>query len=132
MAMKLSDIYEHPAPPSNEEKRLIYNYIILPLVLKIVKHNKCELYKKARSLRSVFVRAADLIIAKIDADLTEPRQAMLNHNFVINELGSTHNSLDYRITCRGYEERLTFSREYLLREINIRISAYTAEIFMKK
>lgn len=132
MAMKISEIYDQAIPPSNEEKRLIYDYIILPLVLKVVNHNQCELNKKARSLRSVFVRTAEIIIAKIDSDLNVSRQIMLSQNFVVNKLSSDHTNLEYQINCRGYEERLSFSREFLLTEINARISAHIAEIFMKK
>ncbi|RCW46459.1 hypothetical protein [Paenibacillus prosopidis] len=132
MAMKLSEIFDRTAAPSREELRLIYDYIILPLVLKVVKHNQRELDKKARSLRSVFVRAADLIIAKIDTDLTISRRKMLNQNIVVNEINSVHNYVTYQINYHGYEERLTFSREYLLTEINTSISTYTSEIFLKK
>lgn len=132
MAMKLSEIFDGTAPPSREELRLIYDYIILPLVLKVVKHNQRELDKKARSLRNVFVRTADLIISKIDADLTVTRRIMLNQNIVVNELNSVHKYVTYQINCHGYKERLTFSREYLLTEINTRISTYTSEIFLKK
>lgn len=132
MAMKLSEIFDGTAPPSREELRLIYDYIILPLVLKVVKHNQRELDKKARSLRSVFVRTADLIISKIDADLTVTRRIMLNQNIVVNELNIVHKYVTYQINCHGYKKRLTFSREYLLKEINTRISTYTSEIFLKK
>lgn len=132
MAMKLSEILDRTSPPSCEEMRLIYDYIILPLVLQVVEHNQRELDKKARSLRSIFVRSADLIIAKIDTDLTASRWKMLNQNIVVSKYNSTHNSVDYRINWHGYEEHLTFSREFLLTEINARISAYTSEIFMKK
>lgn len=129
MAMKLSEIYDLTARLSHEEMRMMYDYMILPMVLAVVEHNQRELHTKARSLRSLFVRTADIIIARIETDLALSRRFILSQNIVINKKNNGCNSVNYVITSRGYEESLAFSRDYLLLEINARISAYMAEIF---
>lgn len=129
MAMKLSEIYDLTARPSHEEMRMVYDSIILPIVLAVVKHNQRELHKKARSLRSLFVRTADIIIARIEADLALSRRFIISQNIVINEKNKSSTSVNYLVAYRGYEESLAFSRDYLILEINARLAAYTAEIF---
>lgn len=129
MAMKLSEIYALTARPSQEEMRMVYNCLILPMALAAVEHNQRELHKKARSLRSLFVRTADIIIARIEADLTVSRRFILSHNIEINKKNNGCDSVNYVIAYRSYEESLAFSRDYLILEINARISAYTADIF---
>lgn len=129
MAMKLSEIYDLTARPSHEEMRMVYDSIILPIVLAVVKHNQRELHKKARSLRSLFVRTADIIIARIEADLTLSRRFILSQNIRINEKNKSSTTVNYLVTYRSYEESLAFSRDYLLLEINARIAAYMEEIF---
>lgn len=129
MAMKLSEIYDVSARSSHEEMRMVYDYIILPMVLRVVEHNQHELHKKARSLRSLFVRTADIIIIRIEADLAVSRRFILSQNIVINKKNNGCDSVNYVIAYRGYEESLVFSRDYLLLEINARISAYMADIF---
>ena len=132
MAMKMSEIYDLTARPSHEEMRMVYDSIILPIVLAVVRHNQQELHKKARSLRSLFVRTADIIIARIEADLALSRRFILSRNIAINEEKNNSTSVNYLVTYRSYEESLAFSRDYLLLEINERIAAYMAEIFRKE
>lgn len=128
MAMKMSEIYDLTARPSHEEMRMVYDSIILPIVLSVVRHNQQELHKKARSLRSLFVRTADIIIARIEADLALSRRFILSQNIVITE-EKNNSTVNYLVTYRSYEESLAFSRDYLLLEINERIAAYMDEIF---
>lgn len=132
MAMKMSEIYDLTARPSHEEMRMVYDSIILPIVLAVVKHNQRELHKKARSLRSLFVRTADIIIARIEMDLALSRQFILSPKIVINEVKNNSTDVNYIVDYCGYEESLAFSRNDLLLEINARIAAYMDEIIRKE
>lgn len=133
MAMKCSELTGWSTqPPAHDEMKLIYDYIILSLVLTVVERNRSKLETKGRSLRSIFVRTADLVIAKLEADITGTRRSLLLHNIVVNRNHEAANGMSYRYSCRGYEEQIILTQPYLRTEVNARISAYTADIFTKK
>lgn len=111
--------------PTEEEMHLIHDCIFLPLTLVVIENNRQQLDKNARSLRPIFVKAANVISARIEADITKARRQLLHQSIILNE--GSNGSISY--TCRGLEKRLTFSREYIRTEINARINAYTKSIF---
>ncbi|NIK79813.1 hypothetical protein FHS15_004980 [Paenibacillus castaneae] len=126
MAMNLYEVNEwNSYSPTSEEMRLIHDCIFLPLTLIVIEQNRLLLDKNARSLRSVFIKAANVIGSKIEADLAKAKGLLLRQNIIVHN--GDHRCYSYH--CRGYEEQLTFSREFILGEINARITAYTKRIF---
>jgi hypothetical protein len=133
MAMPLFEIND-PAlqcPPASEEIQLIHDSIILPLTLIVVERNRRELDRKARALRSIFAKAAALVMLHIKADLTTNTKALIRKGITVCMDNSFNGNISYRYNCRGFEETVAFSHEYIRNEINKRISAYNAEIFTK-
>ncbi|MDQ8737522.1 hypothetical protein [Paenibacillus sp. LHD-38] len=131
MAMPLYKVNNHYHPPALEELQLIQKSIILPLALVVVERNRRELDRKARSLRAIFAKAADIIILRMKADLAANTQLLVSKSIAVCTDNGTHNKLTYRFNCRGYEDRLTLTHEYIRNEINKQISAYNSELFAK-
>lgn len=100
--------------PVREANELLQEYEILSTTLAAVKRNRIELDKKGRSLRPLFIQAADLILVKIEADLAIVEQ-MLRHMQI--EIGPKPGSI---------------ARERLNAAVNERICAYVSAIFSKK
>ncbi|WP_337102430.1 hypothetical protein [Paenibacillus sp. YIM B09110] len=101
-------------PPLREPNGLIKEYIILSYTLAAVKRNRLELDKKARSLRPLFIQAASIVVARIEADLALAEQL----------LRSMHIDMSIDVPL--------MPQERLNAEINNRISFYVTELFSKK
>jgi hypothetical protein len=106
--------YVTEQPPAREPNGLIKEYVILSYTLAAVKRNHLELDKKGRSLRPLFIQAANIVIARIEADLAIAEQLLHCMHIDI-----------------GAELRL-IPQEGLNAEINNRISFYVSELFSKK
>jgi hypothetical protein len=133
MAMPLSKVNNSYLyyPPAQDEIQLISEAVILPLALIIVERNRRELDRKARTLRSIFARAADIMIAKMKADLTTNTQHLLHKSITLCLYTNAADQISYRFNCRGFEDEIAYSHAYIRTEINKCISAYSAEIFTK-
>jgi 16S rRNA G1207 methylase RsmC len=132
MSIPLTMLYEDAVlhhPPTHEELQLIHNMIFLPLALAVVERNRSELERKARSLRSIFTKAADLMIAKMKSDLTASTGQLARRSITVCLYSSTHQSAVYRYNCRGFEEQMFFDAEYIRSEINRKVAAYSSSIF---
>lgn len=106
--------YVTEQPPVRESNGLIKEYVILSYTLAAVKRNRLELDKKARSLRPLFVQAANIVVSRIEADLALAEQL----------LRSMHIDISTDIPLMPQEQ--------LNAEINNRISFYVTELFSKK
>ncbi|MGO4369492.1 hypothetical protein [Paenibacillus sp. 2TAB19] len=111
MAMNAYVTEQHPVRESNG---LIKEYVILSYTLAAVKRNRLELDKKARSLRPLFIQAANIVIARIEADLALAEQLLRSMHIDISS------ALPH------------IQQERLNAEINNRISFYVTELFSKK
>lgn len=135
MAMQLFKVNNHNPhscqPPAVEELQLMQESIILPLALAVVERNSRELDRKARSLRAIFAKAADIIIFKMKADLAANTRLLVSKSITVCTDHGINNKLTYHFNCRGYENCITLTHEYIRNEINKRISAYNSEIFAK-
>lgn len=128
--LKLTELNEY-RPPSHDDTQLIHDAIIVPLALLVVERNRSELDRKARSLRSIFVRAADIIIAKMKADLKTNTRLLILKGITVYRDKPISSKVSYRYNCRGFEDELSFTQSYIRNEINTLISAYNAELFTK-
>lgn len=133
MAMPLLNVnnVNHCNPPGAEEMGLIQRAIILPLALAAVERNRLDLDRRARSLRAIFAKAADLIIVQMRTDLKANTRILVSRSIAVCVNSGTSDKLSYRYNCRGFEEQIDFTSTYIRNEINIMISAYNAEIFSK-
>ncbi|OBZ15628.1 hypothetical protein [Bacillus sp. FJAT-26390] len=133
MAMPLIEINDSALhrPPASEEIQLIHDAIILPLTLVVVERNRRELDRKARALRSIFAKAAAIVMLQIKADLTTNTKVLIRKGITVCLDNSSSGNVSYRYNCRGFEAAAAFSHEYIRNEINRRISAYNADIFIK-
>jgi len=134
MAMPLSKVNNSYlyAPPAHDEIKLIHEAIILPLALIVVERNRRDLERKARTLKSIFARAADIMIEKMKTDLTANTKQLLHESITLCRYKNTSDQISYRFNCRGFEDQVTYSHAYIRTEINKCISIYSADIFTKK
>lgn len=112
--MAMNAYVSEQQPPLRESNGLIKEYAILSYTLAAVKRNRLELDKKARSLRPLFVQAADIVAARIEADLALAEQLLRCMHI---DIGANLPHMP---------------QEGLNAEINNRISFYVSELFSKK
>ncbi|WP_138756143.1 hypothetical protein [Paenibacillus sinopodophylli] len=118
-------------PPDAEEILLIERSILLPLALAAVERNRLDLDRRARSLRAIFAKAADLIIAQMKTDLIWNTKLLISMGITVCIVSTLDGKLSYRYNFRGFEQQVDWTSEYIRNEINKLISAYNAAIFSK-
>lgn len=118
-----------PGLPSKEEIELVRDYVLLPMILTIVDKNSTAIGLSSYSLKSLYVKASQVLMARIHADMSEVRKKMKTRNIKVFEEERVDSALYYRFVCRGYEETFAIVRDVARAEISVRISRYVSDMF---
>ncbi|MCK9859616.1 hypothetical protein [Paenibacillus sp. ATY16] len=115
--------------PTKEELELVRDYVLLPMMLTIVDKNSTEIGLTSYSLKNLYVKASQVLMTRIHADLSEVRKQMKVRNIRVFQEERVDSAIHYRFVCRGYEDTFAMMRDVVRAEISIRISKYVSEMF---
>lgn len=115
--------------PTQEEMELIREFIILPMLLSIVDKNCREIELSTYSLKSLYVKASQLLMTKVHSDLSEVRKKMRLKNIKVFENERIDSAIHYGFVCRGYKDNFAMMRDVARAEISMRISRYVSDLF---
>jgi hypothetical protein len=113
-----------PGPATNKEMEMMRDYIILPVALKIVEKNSLEVAKSAQMLKLVYAAAAKILVKQIREDVQKSKKVLVERNIRVFEHSKEDAELIYRYMCRGHEERLVMTKDFMRAEISARIGRY--------
>ncbi|NRF91512.1 hypothetical protein HQN89_10825 [Paenibacillus frigoriresistens] len=117
--------------PTEVESFLIHEYVMLPLLIKVVESNLAKLKAERRPLQELYIGVTNVMIDKINADLTEVRKSLRELNIKVWEDKSKNgagNAIHYRYACRGYEHELALIREQAKAELGVRLGKYAQKM----
>lgn len=114
-----------PAMPTKEELEAIRDFVLLPMLLSIVEKNKQEIERTSYSLRTIFVKAANIIQTHITNDLHAVRKLMKERNIRVFEDELIDSNLRYKYICRGYEDNFVLIRDVARAELMKRLGKYS-------
>ncbi|MFC4103427.1 hypothetical protein [Paenibacillus xanthanilyticus] len=115
--------------PSKEELELVRDFVLLPMMLTIVEKNSTEIGLTSYSLKSLYIKASQVLMTRIHADLSEVRKKMKVRNIKVFEEERVDSAIHYRFVCRGYEDTFAMMRDVARAEISVRIARYVSEMF---
>jgi len=124
---------EHMKPdlPSKEEMEWIRDSVLLPMILTIVDKNSTEISLSSYSLKTLYLKASQILMAEIHSDLSEIRKQLKARNIKVFQEEHIDSAMYYRFICRGYEDTFAIVRNVARAEISVRIAKYIANMFRK-
>lgn len=111
--------------PTKEELEAIRDFVLLPMLLSIVEKNKNEIDRSSYSLRTIFVKAANIIQNHITNDLHAVRKLLKERNIRVIEDEMIDSNLRYKYFCRGYEDKFILIRDVARAELMKRLGKYS-------
>lgn len=118
-------------PASREELQLMHDYVLFPMAITIAERNRFEVEQKARSLRPLFVKAADIVLQRMNTDNNEIKQKLKRAGIVVNAEERVDGIASYRYNCRGHNGAFAITRDYARTGIGTIIARYIRNIFNK-
>jgi Icc-related predicted phosphoesterase len=114
--------------PTQEEMVLIREFIFLPLLVFVVEKNLNDIKNSQQMLKGLYIRSTQIVLNKINEDLTSIRQILRQSNIKVWETDKTEGYINYSFNCRGYIDKISFMTQLAKNEIGTRLSKYINEI----
>lgn len=111
--------------PTKEELEAIRDFVLLPMLLSIVEKNKQEIERTSYSMRTIFVKAANIIQNLITNDIQAVRKLLKERNIKVFEDEMMDSNLRYNYICRGYEDKFVLVRDVARAELMRRLGKYS-------
>lgn len=111
--------------PTKEELEAIRDFVLLPMLLSIVEKNKQEIERTSYSMKTIFVKAANMIQNHITNDLQKVRKLLKERNIKVFEDEMIDSNLRYKYICRGYEDKFVLIRDVARAELMKRLGKYS-------
>ncbi|MEC0227050.1 hypothetical protein [Paenibacillus alba] len=111
--------------PTKEELEAIRDFVLLPMLLSIVEKNKQEIERTSYSMRTIFVKAANIIQNLITNDIQAVRKLLKERNIKVFEDEMIDLNLRYNYICRGYEDKFVLVRDVARAELMRRLGKYS-------
>ncbi|MFC5449053.1 hypothetical protein ACFPOG_12330 [Paenibacillus aestuarii] len=111
--------------PTKEELEAIRDFVLLPMLLSIVEKNKQEIERSSYSMRTIFVKTANIIQNHISNDLHAIRKLLKERNIKVSEDEMIDSNLRYKYICRGYEDKFVLIRDVARAELMKRLGKYS-------
>lgn len=109
---------------SADEVRLVRDYALLPIVMSIAENNRGQLERSGYALRAIYIRMTNHLLDSIHADLMLVRKTMKQHNLRIFDEQHHEDGIQFRFTCRGYEDKFVMTRDVIRAEASRRLEHY--------
>ncbi|UJF32277.1 hypothetical protein [Paenibacillus hexagrammi] len=120
------------ALPTAEELYLIRESVLLPFLLTIIDKNVGELQSSLETpLKSLYLAAADRLVADIHKDLVRINRTLRSQNIKIWREEHNENQKDelhYKYRCRGYTHELEVLRQTAKAELRVRLTLYVRQL----
>lgn len=117
-----------PEPPTRKEIEMMRDYIILPIALKIVEKKSIEVEISSLTLKLLYAAAAKILAKNIREDVQHSKKALFERNIRVIEDAKEDTELTYRYLCRGHEDRLVMTRDFMRTEISARLGSYARSL----
>jgi hypothetical protein len=118
----------HGGTVTKKEMEMIRDYIILPVALHIVEKKGREVERSSETLKLVYAAAAKLLARHIREDVRRSKKGLVEGNIRVFEDAKEDNELIYRYVCRGREDRLVMTKDFMRAEISVRIGRYARSL----
>ncbi|WP_308639394.1 hypothetical protein [Paenibacillus silvisoli] len=118
--------------PTKEELELIRDFVLLPIMMTIVDKNCTEIGLSSYSMKGLYMKASEVLMARIHEELSTIRKEMKRRQIKVFEDERVDSAIHYHFICRGYRDTFAMMRDVVRAEMSVRIARYVAEMFKAK
>ncbi|RAP76127.1 hypothetical protein [Paenibacillus montanisoli] len=118
--------------PTKEELELIREFVLLPIMMTIVDKNCTEIGLSSYSMKSLYIKASQVLMTRIHDELSAVRKEMKRRQIKVFEDERVDSAIHYHFICRGYRDTFAMMRDVVRAEMSVRIARYVAEMFKAK
>jgi hypothetical protein len=105
---------------TDEEEKLINNYIFLPLVRRIFERDRKLIESGHFKLKAAYFDLIDRVTLNITDDLRKTKKAMFDQKMKIYKMDERH----FKIVCRGYHHEMGFHSSIMREKVEMLMKKY--------
>lgn len=113
---------------SDEELRMVQDYLILPYMLTMVDNGIDEIEQSRAFMNRLFLAAALRLREAIERDKRRLKKELDHRNIKVMIDEQVDLVIYHRIYCRGYEDKFGMVREVMRSRIRVKMTEYMREI----
>jgi len=114
--------------PSEEELRMVQDYLILPHMLTMVENSMDEIKHANGFMNRLFLAVAYKLHNMIEQDRRRLKRELDGRSIRVAADEQVDLVIYHRIHCRGYEDKFGMVREVMRSRIRVKMTAYMREI----
>ncbi|TVY08761.1 hypothetical protein [Paenibacillus cremeus] len=111
-------------PPSRKELEMIRDSILLPMALRMVEKISVDVERSSQTLKLMYAAATKILAITIREDVKKTKKALLERDIRVFDEAKDDAALHYRYVCRGREDRLIMTKEFMKAGISVKIGHY--------
>ncbi len=111
-------------PPTSKELNLMRDSIILPVTIEIVHKKRMELEMIDLMFKVAYLEVTKILTRSLQKDLQKTKKALIEKKIRLQEDSRETTQIIYRYFCRGYEDQLVITKNYMRDEIGRKIDTY--------
>ncbi|OXM85840.1 hypothetical protein [Paenibacillus rigui] len=115
-------------PPTKKELELMRDCILLPVALHIVEKNRRTIEMSSQTLKTVYAAAAKILAGHIRGDVQKFKKMLVEQNIRLYEHSKEESQLVYRYVCRGHEDTVVMTKDFIRAEVSVRIGRYARSL----
>lgn len=114
---------QRPSWPTEEEQRMIKEFIVLPFVLSVFERDAKVIGHHVKT-NAPYIQNIELAMGRISTNLTELRKEFRTRGIHMFPTRRTDHGIHCNYMCRGYEKELEFMWNDVRAEVEIRMKHY--------
>jgi len=114
--------------PSEEELRMVQDYLILPHMLTMVENSIDEIKHSKGFMNRLFLAVTYKLYDEIERDRRNLKRELDHRNIRVTADEQVDLVVYHRVHCRGYEDKFGMVREVMRSRIRVKMTEYMKEI----
>ncbi|WP_332697112.1 hypothetical protein [Halalkalibacter lacteus] len=113
---------------NKEEERLIFDFIYLPLVRKILVQDLEKVKNSKVKFTEPYILFMEKVINKVGMDLGKVKKTLFKKGITVYDQGNVEQRCIYLIVCRGYRQKMNLFPHLMKNDVMEYMKKYFLEI----
>ncbi|WP_080840177.1 hypothetical protein [Cohnella massiliensis] len=116
---------------TEEERYLVRDYVVLPHMLTMADNSHRAILSTANPLKSVIAVFLQVLMDRISGEIQRTVREFGKRNIRVMQDECVDGIYYYQVRCRGFTEKVGFTREVMRSEIRNKMTEFTEEILQR-
>ncbi len=113
---------------TEEERFLVRDYVVLPHMLTMADNSHRAILLTANPLKSVIALFLQALMNRISGEMRNTIHEFNKRNIKVTQDEQIDDIYYYQVRCRGFVEKVGYTREVMKSEIRVKMKKYTEEL----